>query len=392
MRAFLHFFHNNPHLPRFALPLLPQAGEGKHLHPIALPFDSANVERDGELIYRSALAPQPISMIPSGLDLKANPAERLLQRGASLSPSGPGRYLGPFCACLIYAALLAPLFFEHRLGLAVTPALEIPVDIVVEPPQPKKPDNPPPDPEPQAASPLTDEQPAFDAPRAVNEKKSETEGSNAISMAPVAQQSTKPPDSNSDPAKAAAPKPADAPPPQQSPAEPHSDVAETEPLPTADSSQKTPESMETRADAEAKPQTQTTPDPQPQPQAEKQAASAGDRLPTFASVPDIDFESLAKSSPVAGGQAKATYLSIVYGMIVPRIRLEAGSRANLPKLEGLILFSVDGRGNLRQRRIARSSGSHELDIAALKAVDQASPFPPPPRGAPMGMIFSYSVN
>jgi outer membrane biosynthesis protein TonB len=35
----------------------------------------------------------------------------------------------------------------------------------------------------------------------------------------------------------------------------------------------------------------------------------------------------------------------------------------------------------------------ELDEAAMQAVGEASrTFPPPPRGAPIGMTFTYTVN
>ncbi|HYC26378.1 MAG TPA: TonB family protein, partial [Roseiarcus sp.] len=51
-----------------------------------------------------------------------------------------------------------------------------------------------------------------------------------------------------------------------------------------------------------------------------------------------------------------------------------------------------GRGNLGQRRISQSSGSRELDRAAYEAIGQASPFPPPPQGAPIGLRFTYGAN
>ncbi|MGD0633764.1 MAG: TonB family protein [Beijerinckiaceae bacterium] len=45
-----------------------------------------------------------------------------------------------------------------------------------------------------------------------------------------------------------------------------------------------------------------------------------------------------------------------------------------------IAFTIDRKGNLLSRRIARSSGSSRLDQAALGLLNRAAPFPVPPDG------------
>ena len=96
-------------------------------------------------------------------------------------------------------------------------------------------------------------------------------------------------------------------------------------------------------------------------------------------MPDVDFGGVAITSPVTGGDAKSTYLSTLYGLIVPRLRVPAVAHAYGRRLTGAIGLSVDGRGRLISRFIVEGSGSLELDEAAMQAVAAASRlFPPPP--------------
>ena len=116
------------------------------------------------------------------------------------------------------------------------------------------------------------------------------------------------------------------------------------------------------------------------------------QLPTFEPMPDVQLDSAAKQSPIDGGKARTTYLTILYGLVMARMHLPPGVRQNAGKVEGVLLFSVDGTGNLTQNQILRSSGSHELDAAAIAAVNKAAPFPTPPQGAPIGLRFTYSAR
>jgi TonB family protein len=289
---------------------------------------------------------------------KANSAERLLQPPSAQPSFQPIRYLSLMGAVAIYAVLLALLLLENSLDHAAPAQQEIPVEIVIEPP-PENPEPPQPKPEPEAMTRPLDEEPAYDAPRAPTEKKSEIEAPDEGSKSTPAPAPKRPPNPSSDAGKASG----------------QTKEAEVE------TKENSIETLLDKSAVEALPPVQQEP--------EKQAKAEGNQLPTFDSVPDVDFEGAIKQTPIAGGKAKATYLTILYGMIMSHLRPPSGPRA---RLEGAILFSVDGRGNLAQRRIAQSSGSRELDRAAYDAIGQASPFPPPPQGAPIGLRFSYGAN
>ena len=64
-------------------------------------------------------------------------------------------------------------------------------------------------------------------------------------------------------------------------------------------------------------------------------------------VPDVAFGGAALPAPVAGGNAKARYLTIVYGMIMARVHKSTSPRPK-SKGEGEVSFVIDGRGYLRK--------------------------------------------
>lgn len=244
----------------------------------------------------------------------------------------------------------ALIYFERA---EPPPAPEpIPIEIVVEPPPPRPPPPPQASPQPQPqAQPY--EKPATDAPR---EGKSDHDDDNFAEK----------------------PKPAAAPPP-----------AAPTPSPEASKPAQAPAPELAKAEeAESPPPAKAEPTPAPP----KPTALAA--LPkSFDSVPDVDFGGEAMKSPVTGGGAKATYFSMLYGLVVPRMRVPAVAKAYGRRLTGVVAFVVDGRGRLTQRFVVESSGSLELDEAAMQAVAEAShSFPPPPRKAPIGMRFTYTVN
>ncbi|WP_158817117.1 energy transducer TonB [Methylocapsa sp. S129] len=316
-------------------------------------------------------------MSPSDNNFKANPAERWLRSQAALFLAEPSGYLALLGVGLIYALLLSLLFFENGLEPPLAPeTIETPIEIVMEPPPQKEPDKPPAKPEPQPTAQPPLEEPATDAPRAANSQKSEIEGPDKPAKAPPAPEPAKPP--SPDPGEAAGPPRDGAPQAKEASAEPALDKPADETRPATELNSEKSDQQQARADADA--------------QTEKSQTSNAFQLPTFESVPEVDFGGAAKQTPVAGGQAKATYLSILYGMIMPHMRFASAVRPKSGKYEGTIVFSVDGTGNLLQRRVVRESGSREIDAAALEAISQASPFPPPPRGAPLEMRFSYGAK
>jgi protein TonB len=286
----------------------------------------------------------------------ASPDERLTRSRNAAPRAWTNLAVALLAATLLYAALFALLVYENGLEVVHAPEQEeIPIEIVVEPtPEPTPTPTPTPSPEPPKMAPPDDEKPAYDAPRAGNNDKRDD-------------------DNSADPNKpsAAPPPPAEVVPPPQ----PLPPVAvQAPPLPTA-------------PDAEAPQMAKAEPAPPPDNPAPTPAPVT--KAPMFASVPDVDFGGAALRAPIAGGNARATYLSILFGMITRRMHVPAAARTYSGKLEGIVVFSVDGQGRLVERWVRQSSGSPELDSAAMEAIAAAAPFPPPPRGGTASISFLY---
>jgi protein TonB len=276
---------------------------------------------------------------------KADPDERLTQPQAPIS--GLRQAFAIIVAAVIYTGILTVLFVANWLDADEIPtSQEIPVEILVEAPPPptpqqqkqKQPETP--------TAPPPDVAPATDAPRPANDEKVEREAADEATKTPAPE----PPKDATAPAKADEPAKGGEP-----------DVVASEPA----------------APAEAKPDPPKAPTPQ---------------FPTFASVPDIEVSGAAEKTPIAGGKAKATYLTILYGMVVAHMRMPPGLNVGSPHPEGAVVFTVDGFGNLIQRKIVHSSGYRELDQAAMSAVAQAAPFPSPPQNAPIALRFTYGAR
>jgi TonB family protein len=277
---------------------------------------------------------------------KADPEERLTQPQAPMS--GFRYAFALVIAAMIYAGILSLLFVANWLDADEIPvSQEIPVEILVEAPPLAPP--PPPHQEKSPEAPTArppEDQPATDAPRAANEEKVQREAADEATKAPtpVESKDQPAPSQADDPVKGGAPNAAAA---------------------------------ESSAPSEAEPNPPKAPSPQ---------------FPTFASVPDIEVSGAAEKTPIAGGKAKATYLTILYGMVVAHMRMPPGLSAGSPHPEGAVVFTVDGFGNLIQRKVVHSSGYRELDLAAMSAVAQAAPFPSPPQNAPIALRFTYGAR
>ena len=109
-------------------------------------------------------------------------------------------------------------------------------------------------------------------------------------------------------------------------------------------------------------------------------------------LPDYQLAAPPKPSPVGGGQAKTTYLTILYGLIMPHMHIPPRVRASQTMAKGVVAFYIDEMGNLTHQAVYKSSGAPELDAAALAAVRRAAPFPAPPRGLPHSMLFTYATK
>ena len=120
------------------------------------------------------------------------------------------------------------------------------------------------------------------------------------------------------------------------------------------------------------------------------AKSLADQLTNPEPVPYYQFSGAAKSAPVTGGTANTTYLSTLWGLIVPSMRIPERIKENHLRGDGVLVFNVDIKGNLTRIGIQQSSGLADLDAEALAAVRRAAPFPPPPRGLTYSISFSFT--
>jgi len=315
---------------------------------------------------------------PAVTGFSAKPAERLEEGRAPSSFVGVNRWIALAAALSLHAAILGPLWFGFDWLPAAAPRVEeIPVEIVVEPPPPKPAPQPSPPAEASPPKPPIDLTPAHDAPRAAasdvkTPQYGDDPGKNADQKAPPEEKQTGDKATAADEAK---------------PAEPPAE----QPAAAKDDGGPLPASNEALALAEP-PSAIATPDAPA-----KIAAMIGQPLPTwsksqqfsaFEPVPDVQFGAAA-ASPVGGGNAQTTYLTIVYGLIMKHLRLTDELRAAGERVVGAISFVIDGHGQVVQRSVAQPSGLNALDAAALQAVSEAVPFPTPPMGLPVGLKFTY---
>jgi len=329
----------------------------------------------------TAVATDPSAAAPAATTLSAERAERPDRGRARSSLTGVNRWIALGAALALHVAILIPIWLQFDwTPRPAPPSEEIPVEIVVE--QPKSTPQPPqrqpqPSSEPAPPKPPIDLEPAHDAPRAATEDKTPHDGvdphKNAEAKAAPDEPQVGDKAASSDAAK---------------PAEPTSDrQAEAKnddgPLKASDDPLAVAQSPETAAVSPAAQVKVATMIGQPLP-----TWSKGKQFSTFEPVPDLQFGDAA-ASPVGGGQAQTTYLTIVYGLIMKHLRMTDQLRAEAEQVAGAISFAVDGHGEIIQRSVTKPSGLNALDAAALEAVREAAPYPKPPMGMPVGMKFTY---
>jgi protein TonB len=279
---------------------------------------------------------------------------------------------------LLHAAPLALLYY-----LGGSPELgpdeqAIPVEMIAEPPPPPpEPPPPPPKSEQQAEKIPFDEKPATDAPRAANEEKvkrddAKDEKSQAPQPVPDSESIDKKP--KSEPAQSAE-KASEAKAVEASAPKLKEDRPDGEPTNAAETQ---------RPDAPEQTQAQ-----QAAPQPQKQPTPAQNPLSAFAAMPEYRFATASKNTPIAGGKAPTTYLTIVYGMLAAKMHMPAipSGRAHQ---QGEIAFDIDFAGALIRARVTKSTGIPELDAAAVAAIRAASPYPLPPTGNGVSLRLNFS--
>ena len=295
---------------------------------------------------------------------------------------------------LIYAVIAGSLIYQRAEAPPPEPE-EIPVEVVVEqPPPPPAPAPPAVAKQPDAPKPPdVDLTPATDAPKAGTAATDNGDKEKDAKAAPAPEAEDKSHDTLAGAqAKAEAPKPETTPEPAPTPEPTPTEQATATPEPTPEPSPAPP--LKVTNDGEV-PAPASPPKPQPEnttmPAPEKPEAPAGKAkfAPMFAALPDVEFGGASIKTPVSGGNARGTYLSSLYGLIMQRVHKPADARAMVGRSHGAVVFSVDGQGRLVDRWIAEESGSPDLDRAIFNAIGAASPFPPPPSRGTVQLRFSY---
>ncbi len=312
-------------------------------------------------------------------------------------PPQRSRFLGILGICLLlHVGILALLIMLDAIFLPHdTQSQETPVEVIIEQPPPpppppapeqQQPEEKPPEekkpeqkkPEPQQQQPYVE--PATDAPRAQNKEKVERTAPDKESKAArkglaTNQTARKPsPEKKPSPAQQAAPEASKEPPTLKRDEEkPDAEVIEK-----AEVSRDRPDRKETRSDTKG--------------ETLQGARSLADELANPDPSPSFLFSGAAKAAPVSGGTANTTYLSILWGLIMPGVHLPESVKDEHIHREGILVFNVDIKGNLTRIGVKRSSGLEELDAAAMDALRRAAPFPPPPRGLTYSINFWYSSN
>ncbi len=314
----------------------------------------------------------------SEADFVAEPVERL---DAPEPPTPAERRF--HVVALIAAALfhlLIPLSFFLYYWLwplkIPTAVQEIPVEVVVEqPPPPPKPPEEKPKPPPQPDL----EKPAYDAPAAPTKEKVNRESPDKTTEAKAAPEAPASPNPGAPPkaeSPAPEPKPADQEKGQTAPPA-HDLTPEREGELPADANPPKPEDNPAQAAAPAAPLTPPN------------KARVGAPIPTIEELPQYKFARSVEESPVAGGNAKSRYLTIVYGKIKEHLHESPDLHLDLANRHGMVDFYVDEGGNLVGRRLVASSGSPNLDIAVMAAIAEAAPYPAPPHWSPISLNYNF---
>lgn len=122
--------------------------------------------------------------------------------------------------------------------------------------------------------------------------------------------------------------------------------------------------------------------PAPKPVRDPKPAPTGGARDTRAGEATGKSDATARQSGNSGRQQAAGNAAVSN---YPGIVMRKLSRAGKPRVRArgaaVVAFSISGNGGVSSVSLARSSGSAELDRAALQLVRGAAPFPQPPQGA-----------
>ncbi|MCI0736036.1 MAG: hypothetical protein L0Y50_07165, partial [Beijerinckiaceae bacterium] len=263
-----------------------------------------------------------------GAPFNADPSERLS------SPAERQSRL-PFALTLAvcflaHAAILAFLLFEHSfVPSEPTRVEEIPVEIIAElPPELKPPAPPLPPPPDLVARPVVKEKPppekvqledvekAFDAPMSGNasqtQKAEESKETQAPRQAPPPKLVVpRPPQDKPEQAKAATA-------PNEQPAEP---APPSEPQKLAEDLPDAEALEKAQPEPPVKSKDKKAPKPSKDPPAQGKKVTVAQQLAALAPAPDYSIGARAKAAPIGGGTEKASYESLLMGLITRQLRV-----------------------------------------------------------------------
>jgi protein TonB len=99
-------------------------------------------------------------------------------------------------------------------------------------------------------------------------------------------------------------------------------------------------------------------------------------------------------APAISSEEAQAYRGTVFGRIAAQKRYPEAARERGPHGVAILSFSIGGSGQIVGATLAQSAGDSILDAEALATVRRASPFPPPPAGAPrnFSVPLSYRVR
>jgi TonB family protein len=108
-------------------------------------------------------------------------------------------------------------------------------------------------------------------------------------------------------------------------------------------------------------------------------------------LPDFEFKTPAKRAQDMKGSADPGYLSTLYGRIMKQMRTPKTPPSSR-RIHGRVVFGILRNGTIIQEAIAIPSGMPDLDAMALAAVRKAAPYPRPPNGGPVYVLFDYGAR
>jgi protein TonB len=318
---------------------------------------------------------QGVSSLASGAAVTIDPSDRLL------APSPPPSWLERFRPAALFALFaafhvgaLALLFVGVGFDPPSPPSEEIAVEVASDPSPQPAPEPPPPQPQQPEQKPPIDLKPGIDAPRAPNKETVDREAPDAKTTTPVKGEPSeqaameKPPQDRPDTAK-------------PSPATPAPVASELKPS-------EAPDAEPAAVAEDSKPTVEAKADPAPPKPVSKPGNEAFERqLASWEATPTFHLGAVAMPSPVSGGNAKATYFSILYGLIIPHFQRPPVKGP----AQGRIAIYIDTAGHILHQGVVETSGYPDLDAAAMEAVRKGAPFPPPPTNMPP-VIFTYTAK